>query len=170
MTQYVPGDPYYPFEKPGPLGEKEPKPEEPTKPKSKGLLSRLTMGFFGVVMLAGVSYGASHEENWERTRLTEQPDTGEITENLKDGGYTEACGNPKDLTHHTGFKTSTGFLFFETGRKEKPYVDLNEEGKIKQNPWVFLERSTGIVYVNLDYKGEDDLYDFKQHRSRTRSL
>ncbi len=112
-----------------------------------------------VASFSGITYAA---EDWERKRLIEQPDVGEITENVMENDFFEKCN---DDNNYTLFETSIGNLFFESDKKEKPYVELNEDGTIKQNPWVFYDKTTKKVYVNMDYM-KDNLYDFEQPSSR----
>lgn len=112
-----------------------------------------------IAPLSGITYAA---ENWGRTRLTEQPYVGEMTENVMENEFIKKCD---DNNNYTFFVTKEGVLLFKVDKQVPPYVELDEEGKIEQNPWVFLEGSTEKVYVNIDYT-ENDLYDFEQHVSR----
>ena len=113
----------------------------------KGLL--LATAFAAGVGLAGI---VNAQENWERTRLTKQPDVGNITENIKANKYIRSCGNESYIR----FQTSTGYLYFKADKKERPYVELKEDGTPKQNPWVFLDDK---VYVNVN---GDTTFDFSQ--------
>ena len=71
---------------PGPIQDK-PVPgsgdDKGDNPKSKGLISKLTFGLLGLTMLTAFSgyntaYSQETRENWERTRLKEQPKVGDV--------------------------------------------------------------------------------------------
>ena len=68
---------------PGPLYPPPGSVEDSKTPKPKGLISKLTFGLLGLTMLTTFSgyntaYSQETRENWERTRLKEQPKVGDV--------------------------------------------------------------------------------------------
>jgi len=97
----------------------------------------------------------SQAGNLERQRLKEQPNIGEIIEAIEENDYVYDCGENKV----TAFTTSEGSLYFKADKELPPYIELNADGTIKQNPWAFYDPKGKNVYVNVN---GDKTFDFRQ--------